>query len=557
MADLERGGFIDRVIEGALAIVSPRAARLRAHHRRMASDGEYAAAFGLMARMRGYKAATPGPNKTGWLHESNRTADGEIVPSLPSLRNKTRAAFRDDAIAAGLKKNFNDHVIGTGFKAQSRAVTKDGKPDATKRAALDGLWRRRANTLCPAEGHLAHGAHQRLVYSQRNEAGEVWLKATITEPGEPVWIETIEGQRCATPSNARPVDPLGRIVDGIEKDRFGRVVAYWIRKTDPGDTGTPNTVGHMPSQSTTTENFDRLPYGPLVKHVRRGVERAGQSHGVPLLHACLQDIRDFDLLFLACLKRTQLAACLAAFIKSSAEPDDLIELTAEDYGYQLDQKLEPGLMWRLLPGESIEQIKPETPFGDIWPLFMVAARRIGASIGISPQAVLRVWENINYSGARTITLDDQKTYDCERQDFDDEVLDWEWTVVQTDALLRGDPELLAAGVTLEDVGLVEWIPNADPWVDPVSQGQAIELKLRLGLSTYQRECAREGTDWRENIRADIERELYENEQRKAANLPPKASASVLAGGSASSEPEQDDEDQDEEDDADESAKAAA
>lgn len=510
----------DRFKESAVRLVSPKRAMLMEHSRRMANDATYAEAFDFYARQRGYKAAETTKGSTPWLRASDRTADGEIVPGLPTMRNRSRAARRDDSVAVGIFNAFTTNIVGTGRTPQPRVFLPDGSPDTVKAEALDAVWWERADKLSPADGGLTHAQHQALVLGKKLEDGDVLLREAKRTPDEPVWIETIEGQRLRTPAGAMPQDRLGRIVNGIEKDRHGHTVAYWVSKTDPGDTGATDTVGATPVHSLGVADFDRVPAGPGVCFVRRGVNRPGQSRGVPLLHACLQDVLDLDLLFLAALKRTQLAACLALFIKSPADDGDLLEMTAADYGYELDQKIKPGMIWRLFPGEEVTPVSPGTPFADLSPLFMLAARRIGASVGLSPQTILRIWENINYSGARTILLDDRNTYRVEGYAFDVEVMNWEWRAVQQDALLRGDARLLAAGVTLDDVSAVEWIGDGEPWVDPVSEAQATQLKLSMKLTTFQRECARLGCDWRQNLREHVEAEVYENELRAKKGLAP-------------------------------------
>lgn len=516
-----RGSFFDRAYESVLRVVAPRQAKLREHRRRMEVDSDYASAFDLMARARGYKAAETTKGQTPWIRASDRTADGEIVPSLPTMRNRARAARRDDSVAVGIFNAFTTNVIGTGRTPKPVVFLADGSPDTAKASALEAVWWERADRLSPADGGLTHAQRQAMVLGKKLEDGDVLLREAKRTPDEPVWIETIEGQRIRTPADAMPQDRLGRIVNGIEKDRYGHVVAYWVSKTDPGDTGSTDTVGALPRHSISAKDFDRLPAGPGVNFVRRGVTRPGQSRGVPLLHACLQDILDLDLLFLAALKRTQLAACLALFIKSAGTDDDLLEMTAADYGYELDQKIKPGMIWRLYPGEEVQPVSPGTPFADLSPLFMLAARRIGASVGLSPQTILRIWENINYSGARTILLDDRNTYRCEGYAFDAEVMNWEWRAVQQDALLRGDTRLLTAGVTMEEaIAAPEWISDGEPWVDPVSEAQATQLKLAMKLTTFQRECARLGCDWRQNLREHVEAEVYENELRAKKGLAP-------------------------------------
>jgi lambda family phage portal protein len=538
-------GIFDRAVDAVLGVVAPRRARMRQHRRRMANDRDYSTAFDMVARLRGYKVAEPGKNKTPWLHASDRNADGEIIPSLPAMRNRSRATRRDDSVGAGIFNTLTTNVIGTGRMPSACVSNPDGSTNSAKNDALNAVWWERCDHLSQADGGLKHAAHQALVYGKKNEDGDVLLRAVVSRPGEPVWVETIEGQRIRTPADARPADPLGRIVNGIEKDRAGVVVAYWVMKSDPGDQLSVDTVGAIPNHSTSASNFHRVLHGPGVQFVRRGVTRPGQSRGVPLLHSCLQDLLDLDLLFAAALKRTQMAACLALFIKSASADDDLLELTATDYGYELDQKLTPGLIWRLFPGESVEKIEPGLPFADLEPLFMMAARRAGASVGLSPQTILRFWDGTTYSGARTIQLDDRTTYRGDGADFDEQVLTWEWKTVQEDALMRGDTRLLAAGVTHEDLGAVEWMGDGEPWIDPMVEAQATELMLKMRLTTYQAECARQGLAWKKVLRDHLEVERYETELRAKLGMKPKADPAappklkVLDGG-AGDEPAVDD-----------------
>jgi lambda family phage portal protein len=505
--------WFERAADFVLGVVSPKRAAIRRHWRRVERDPDYRAAYELALRLRGYKSAASGKNQTPWLNASNRSADGEIIDSLPTLRNRSRAANRDDALALGITETLKRGVIGTGLRPQSR--TGDDRKDE----ALEAVWKERCDKLALSDGGMAHGAHQALVYGKRNEDGDIFLKPAVARPGEPMWIETVEAERVCTPLDATPEDTAGRIVDGVEKDQWGRVVAYWICKYHPGDTIIANTkIGPSADVRSpyTVASFWRVPE-PFVRHERCGASRPGQTRGVPKCHPILQELRDLDLLILASLKRNQIAACLSVFLTSDQDSADLIELTAEDYGYQLDQKLEPGMIFRLYPGEKAEFLTPNTGVVDLDKLIWIICRRIAAATGLSPQAILRAWEGINYSGARTIKGDDRLTFKKERSDFAP-TLTWEWRLVQQDALLRGDPRLIEARVAIEDIELVEWIGDEEQWVDPQAEAAAIQIMLQLKLTTYQIECAKLGRDWQENLRQAAAAEAYDRDLRAQYGL---------------------------------------
>jgi lambda family phage portal protein len=538
------GRWWERAADAVVGLFSPSAAAVRVHWRRVSRDEDYRRAYETALRLRGYTAASTNPNDTPWLNTSDRSADGELLGSgaLRELRRRARAAGRDDAIAAGLYGTLRRGVIGTGLRPQARSKPRFAGEDPAvtdlRDEAMEGVWRERADRLYPGDGNLTQGDHQALLYTKVLEDGGVWLRPAVTRPGEPVWFETIEADRVQTPHDARPVHPGGRIVEGVEKDDKGRVVAYWVLRVHPGDTGLPGTTlgpkavnGGLSAFSV--RDFDRVP-ADVCKHVRSRVTRPGQTHGVPLMHAVLQDLKDLDLLILACLKRSQIAACLTVFLTSEEAAPDLLDLTAADYGYQLKTKLEPGRMFRLFPGEEAKFLDPKNNAPDLAAFVLLLAKRIGAAVGLSPQAVLRDWGSISYSGARTIKIDDRQTFRAERSSFAHQALDFQWQVVMADALLRGDPRLVRAGVLWEDVLSVEWIGDEAEWVDPQAEAAATQLMLGLGLTTIQVECARLGRDWQDMLRQRAAAEAFDRDLREELDLPPAA----LPGAPAPAAPEE-------------------
>lgn len=502
-----------RVADAALGLFDPQRAAIRRHWRRVENESDYRAAYEVALRVRGYKSAQSNKNMTPWLNATSRSADGEITLDRKTLQYRSRAVNRDDALGAGLGGTFTRGVIGTGLRPQ--ACTGDDEKDD----ALEEVWEDRKDSLSLGEGGLSHGQHQALCYAKRNEDGEVFLRPAVD--GEDLWFEVIEADRVATPPGATPRDPGGRIVDGVEKDRFGRAVAYWVLKQHPGDTlGAQTAMGATaprPTAAFSLANFDRVEKSSCY-HDRSKVSRPGQTRGVPLCHSILQDLRDLDLLILATLKRTQVAACLAVFLTSEAQASDLIELTAEDYGYQLDQKLEPGMIFRLFPGEKAEILTPPAGLSELDRFVFLLARRIGAAVGLSPQAVLKNWDNVNYSGARTIKIDDRLTFHVERASFSG-LLTWEWKTVLEFELMRGNEKLLAAGITPDDLEDVKWVGDEEQWVDPQAEAAATQTMLALGLTTYQTECARLGHDWQQNLRDKVAAEKFERDLRAEAGLP--------------------------------------
>lgn len=496
-----------KTTDTALLAVSPRRFYLRQHFRRLENDYEYKTLYFAGLRMRGYRAARSDSGRAPWLGGS-QSADQEILTDLPAMRNRSRELNRDDSLASGITNTFANNVIGTGMVPQART----GDPDKNKR--MEAYWWLRANSLSPTDD-LAHGQAQRLLFRKMFEDGDVFRKAVFL-PDLPVWFEIIEADRVGTP----PEQTANlNIRNGVERDGAGRPIAYWINRFHPGD-GIQASIGN---------NYKRID-ARYVRHLKI-VDRPGQTRGVPACHAILQDLRDLDLLLLASLKRTQIAACLAAFIKSDAQSTDMAEMTAEKYGYVLDQAIEPGMLFKLYPNESVETLVPNFPTPELGPFIVILCRRIGAALGVCWQTVLRDFSQSTYSSARTDMLADRQTYRALQSFFIEKLLTWEWATVMQDGILRGEP--LLAGITDADIAGNTWVPNGWEWVDPEKEASAAEIQLRIGSTTLRDICAAKGEDWEEIQEQRLFEEARETRRRIELGLPPPNTVALPAASPAS------------------------
>ncbi|MFH1569787.1 MAG: phage portal protein [Gemmatimonadota bacterium] len=527
MSRREWADRLGRAADRLMGVFQPeRAARrvlFREHFSRMADDPDYRSAVLLGLRLQGYRAARSGASQTPWSGGGG-SADAELSGDLPAMRNRSRELNRDDPLASGLTKSIVSGVVGTGLVPQA----KTGEPARDK--ALEAVWAARQALLAPADG-LTHCQAQALYVRKYLEDGEVLVKAAKRGPSDPVWFETVEADRLATP-RARSADKAVR--DGVEKDAWGVPVAYHVAVSHPGETMRSGGAKYL-----------RVP-ADVVRHWRR-VERPGQTRGVPAFHAILQDLHDLDLLLLASLKRVQISACLAVFIKSARSMPEIASVTAQQYGYKLDQPIEPGMIFKLFPDEDVQTLIPGFPTPELVPFVVMLCRRIGAALGVSWQIVLKDFSGSTYSSARTDILETRTgCYDVIQSALVELLLDWQWLTVQQDALLRGEPLLLAAGVQPEDLDKVEWIPPARPWVDPLKEGEAVRVQLEIGVTSLHRECAVLGRDWRTVLEERLLEEAEETKRRRELGLPPRqVKAPAAPGGNGSGKkPPPDDEDED-------------
>jgi len=497
-----------RVFDFGLMNISPRRYAIRKHCERMEHDCDYRDAFLLNMRVRGYRAAKSETGNAPWIGRGG-SADAEILHDLPALRIRSRELGRDDSIGSGLIHTFITNIIGAGMTAQART----GNPEKNK--LLESVWRDREDLLSPVDD-LTHGETQRLIMRKVLEDGECLRKA-VYDLVEPVWFETIEAERVATP----PQQSMNsNIRDGVERDPAGRPIAYHIIRIHPGD--------NIALKSARTMDFVRIEK-QYIRHLKI-TDRPGQTRGVPFCHAILQDLRDLDLLILAALKRTQIAACLAGFVKSEISTMEIMEVTAKQYGYVMDQAIVPGMLYKLYPGEEITTLVPNFPSPELIPFIIMIARRIAAALGVSWQVVLKDFSQSSYSSARTDLLETRQTYQILQAWLVDKYFSWEWKIVMEDARLHGDMRL--QGITDAELGMVQWIPPGWQWVDPENQAKAAEIELRIGTETLRDLCSQKGRDWEElqdQRLYELQREMI---RRKELGLPEKTENAPVENESA-------------------------
>lgn len=479
--------LLERASDTLVSVWDPRRAYLRGHFRRMRRDDQYRDGVLAALRAMGYKAGTTGKNETPWSAAwGARSADAELLQTLEPMRNKSRELKRDDAVASGLLKGIPREVVGTGLVPQSLAS------EETIRDVCNEVFQERFGDLFPGDDVDLY-EQQLMVAAKLCEDGEIWVHEAKTNPTEPLWFENVEADRVDTPLDAKPADPEGQIRAGVERDGLGRVVAYWVAKAHPGDTPVGFVAGKMPTiVPRSVSHYQRIPKASC-KHVKI-TDRPGQTRGAPLLHAVIQDLRDLDLLMLAVMKRFQISASLAVFLESDESLGDIFDATAKEYGFQLDQDITPGMIFKLMPGEKVSTLTPNFPVPDLEKLVILLARRIGAAIGVSYQTVLNDFSGSNYSSARTDLLRDRRLYRYLQHKLVTGYLKWLWVSVLEDAKLLGDPRLRA--VTPADIGQVGFVGNGWEWVDPESQAKAVQIQLDIGLTSLADEAAKLGKDWR-------------------------------------------------------------
>lgn len=442
------------------------------------------------------------------------SADADLLPDLPTLRERSRDLNRNDAHASAITGTVVVNVVGSGIRPQSR-VDREAlgieKDEARRYArAAERSWRRWL-PHADSQGRMDFYEIQSLVQRQILENGEVFVLPLMVkdEPWRPyrLALEIIEADRVETPPGKRGD---ATIRDGVELGDRGQPVAYWVRKRHPGDI----MLGRSNAAGTGIQEYVRYPARnavsgrPNILHLY-WEKRPGQTRGEPFFAPVMATFKDLADYLEAEVVAARVAACFAIFIKKTDALGAVTNATTVTNGQRV-QELEPAMIEYLLPGEEIETAVPQRAGGTFEPFVMAVLRSMAAALGLPLLLVLKDFSKVNYSSSRAALLEARRFFKSYQQWMACRFCQPVWEMVQEEAWLLNElPGVNLFGPEREDWLRARWIAPGWGWVDPVKEVQSSKMAVQAGISTLADECAAQGRDWEEVLdQQKTERDAY-------------------------------------------------
>lgn len=422
----------------------------------------------LMSRH--YEAAQGGRRTSGWQRSSSdaNTANG---PALTALRELSRDLRRNNGWAKRGIQVIVNNTVGWGIMPKPKA----GRSRARGEKAIQ-LWNDWADTTaCDFDGRLNFYGLQRLAMETIAESGEVLiLRQPSPDLAIPIRLQVLEPDYLDTSRSGQATSAGGAIVDGVEFDKLGRRVAYWLFTSHPG--------GRLP-----TARFESVRVeADRVLHVYR-VDRPGQVRGVPWLASAITRLKDLDDFEDAELMQQKVAACFGAFVTDVDGAGSAIG-KQDDADTQLEH-LEPGHIAYLPPGKSVTFATP--PRVQDSSFSTRALRRIAVSLGVPYEELTGDYSQVNYSSARMARLAHwQNVNDWREHMLMPQLCDgvWAWAMEQARDL-EGWPMVPQA----------QWAAPPMPILEPDKEGLAYLRLVRTGAMTWHQMVRELGFDPMEQL----------------------------------------------------------
>jgi len=438
---------------------------------------------------------------TNHSRPKNQAADTELMGPFgaDSLRAWARKMVRDNAYAWGVVDTIVSSVVGCGITAQSMMEMEDGTDVEDVNWLRDETWSRWCE-VCDINGQYTFDEMQRMVQREIVEAGEVLIHMVTTRGKEfrgisrpvPFALELVEADRLAADKDTYAISRDGgkRIVRGVELDELGKPVAYWIYPDHPN---APQGWNLTPQ---------RIEAKNILHLFRR--DRVGQTRGVTWFAPVMSWIRDLGVYVDNELQASAVASCFGVAIKTEGTFPGLSGETTEtdsiDSNGNTFEYLEPAMIARLRPGESIESINPGRPNSASEPWINLMLRGIAVGTGLSYETVARDYSKTNYSSSRTSQLEDRRRFRCWQKYLINHMCQPIRDRFTEAAALSGVKHFPTMADLLTDrrnADPVEWQTQEWEWVDPQNEQAASQASIEGLQSTYQTELGSRGRNWRQ------------------------------------------------------------
>lgn len=496
-------------------------------------------------------------------HPLKASPKSDINAHLFTLRNRAADQSINTPIGAAAIKTSAMHTVGDGLhvfprlKFKTLGLTPDEARAWTRKTMQEfDLW---ANSKdCDLTRRNNFYDMQDIAYVSYLTDGDSFalFKRRLPTPQMPysLRIQLLEANRISNPMGRdyfgtlgpyavemKAPNPNNRIISGVEINKDGAVVAYWVSNRVPWD---PTDIEQAP-EWVRVKAFGSETGTPNMLQICHDL-RPEQYRGVPYLAPVIETLKQVSRYTNAELTAAIIKSFFALFFTEETAGQSIEDVlpgtgvAAEDAKAPTvdpsEYSLSAGTMNALPKGVDVKTVDASNSMSTFEIFTKALEKQIGAAIG-QPYEVLMKTFNSSYSASRAALLQAWDEYKTRRKWFARDFCQPVYEAWLTEAVATGrveapgffdDPAIRAAWCN------ADWFGPSMSILDPVKDVTGSALRVKYGLSTREREAAEmTGTDFEENL----EQLAYEKQKTEALGLD-MGNAEVLAGKLAQQQPAQ-------------------
>lgn len=497
----------------------------------------------------------------GFIPNSGAPAE-DIDYNNYTLRQRCRMLYMAAPLATSAINTNRTKIVGTGLTLKS-TIDRDVlglSPEAAKEwqrrtEAEFALWAEKKQN-CDALATNNFASLQQLALKSWLLSGDVFAVLQRVDPTPlcpyTLRLHLVEADRISTPIEYGQVVTSGgstegmvpegkpgagnRIYDGVEVDKQGRVVAYYICNVYPRQ-----ITAEVP-EWTRVLAFGARTGAPNILHIM-DAERPDQYRGVPYLAPVIEPLLQLRRYTESDLQAALVQSMFTAWVKTESDPADIPfnevgagnvagpdgsinldggalndNLSTDDSEYEMG----PGTVLHLKDGEDVVFGNPNIPTSGYETFVKTNAKIIGAGLEL-PYDVLIKEFNSSYSASRGALLETWETVKMRRSWFVDDFCQPVYELWLTEAVARGRiqaPGFFSDPLIHDAWCGARWIGPVQGQLDPQKEANAALTLIDRGIKTHE-QVTRElsGGDWT----ANVEQLAQENALlRQAGNTAPAA-----------------------------------
>ncbi len=449
------------------------------------------------------------------------SADSDLLPELDTLVSRSRDLVRNHGVASGAIQTLTDNIVGSGLRLAARpdyvvlGKTKEWADDWARQ--VESHFRTWAeSTMCDAANSLTFAGLTIQIFRSSMLNGEALaLPLWLPNRGDfATTLQLVEPDRLSNPNGEQDNQTLR---GGIEIDKYGAPVAYWIKRTHPGDT-------FMLAEE---DDWQRLP--ATTKFGRQRVlhihdkERTGQTRGKPLLTSVLPLFKTLDHYERSELQAAVVNAMIAAFVETPLDNDAISDLFGGDVNDYMKARnewrlrLQSGAIIPVFPGDKVSAFTPSRPNSGYGQFVENVLRHIGTGLNLPFELLMKDFSKTNYSSARAALMEAWRFFSGRRQWLATYWARPVYALWLEEAINKGLIDAPHFYQQKQAWTRSKWIGSGRGWIDPVKEAQASNIRMNIGLSTLEEECAAQGLDWEEVLEQRAREQAKQRELGLAPN----------------------------------------
>jgi lambda family phage portal protein len=437
-----------------------------------------------------------------------RSGNAELRPALRVMRARSRSLAENNDYMREFLRILRKKVLGAdGIKCAVRAMRDDGK--TLDQADSDYLKKQfdawATSDQCTVCGRYTLAEVQHMALNTVPRDGEVLIRLVRGFPNK--WgfaLQFIEADQLDENLNVAFGAGYGGVTKrpdteirmSVERDRWGRAVAYHVLTRHPGD-----DLGTW--QGLT--RYERIDAADMI-HLFVP-DRVDDARGAPWAWTAIRRLQMTGGYEEAELVAARLGASKAGFI--TEEADGEVQGDSQDGDGDQVFDVQPG-EWRRLPaGAKVETYDPQHPNSNFGAFMKTILRGASAGLGVGYNSLAKDGEGINFSTQRHFELDDREYWKLIQGWLISRLLKRVYSTWLDMSLLTGALNLPPSKRDKFDAAI--WRPRGWGWVDPQKDITADAQAVNLGVKSLTQVCDERGVDI-EDVFRERRRELDLAEQ---------------------------------------------